>query len=109
MAEDKKNPVPVEMDKDVIEQLEKMVPYAANILLRSLMGLPTNRDNVKDSKFIMSNLRGLLILRKENRKVDGAEKRFNFKVLDEFGSEVEKKQVKALFTKSFKKLKFIEE
>ena len=106
---EEKKKVPVEMDKNIVEQLEKMIPYAANILLRSLMGLPTNRDNVKDAKFSMSTLRGLLILAKENRKVDSAEKRFNFKVLEEFGTEEEKKQIKDLFKKSFSKMKFIEQ
>ncbi len=106
MEEQKK--VLIDMDKNIVGQLEKTIPYAANILLRSLMGLPVNRDLVKDAKFSMSNLRGLLILAKENRKVDSAEKRFNFKVLDEFGTEAEKKQIKSLFSKSFKKMKFIE-
>ena len=106
--EDKKK-VPVDMDKSAIEQLEKMIPYASNVLMRSLMGLPTNRDNVKDAKSVFSNYRGLMILAKENRKVDGAEKRFNFKVLEEFGTESEKKQIKDLFKKSFNKMKFIEE
>lgn len=98
----------INKDADLSKQLEDALPYASNILVRSLMGLPVNRDNVKDAKFAISNYRGLKILEKENRKVDNAEKRFNFKALDEYGNEESKKKVKALLNKSIGKMKFID-
>ncbi len=99
----------VQKNKSVIDQLEEAMPYALNIILQSLQGFNVNRDKVKDARFAMADHRGRKILEKENRKVDNADRRFNFKVVELYGSEENKKMVKALVKKSFGKMKFIEE
>ena len=99
----------VQKNKSVIDQLEEAMPYALNIILQSLQGFTTNPDRLKTAKFTAANYRGHKILEKESRKVDNADRRFNFKVVELYGSEENKKMVKALVKKSFGKMKFIEE
>ena len=90
------------------EQLEETLPYASNIIMQDLMGLIVNPERLKTAKFAIANYKGMKILEKENRKVDNADRRFNFKVIEAYGSEEDKKKVKELVKKSFNKMKFIE-
>ena len=91
-----------------MQQLSDTLPYAVNILLQSLMDLPVNKDKVKDAKFALSYWKGLKTLEKEERKVENANRRFNYKVLEIYGDEEDKKQIKAIIKGSLSKMKFIE-
>ena len=100
----------VNVDKNItmLEHLEKIIPYSAHILLQEQMGLPTNTDRVKNARFTIASFRSLKTLEKETRKVNMAERRFNFNVLETYGSEADKKEVKKLLGKKLKEMKFIE-
>ena len=99
-----------EIKKDIraSEQLDEGIPYAANIIMQSLMGQPVNEDRLKTAKFTFNTYKGLKILEKEQRKVDNADRRFNFKVVELYGDEDARKKIKQLVKGSFDKMKFIE-
>ena len=90
------------------EGLFEALPYATNLLLQDLMGFPVNPDRLKTAKFTVSNYKGIKILEKENRKVDNADRRFNFKVVELYGNDADKKKIKNIVKNSFDKMKFIE-
>lgn len=81
---------------------------ALNIINRCLKGLPFNPEVLKTAKFELNRQKSEAIQEKENRKLNNADRRFNYKMLDELGSEESKKKVKDLFNKSINNLKFIE-
>lgn len=93
---------------EMTEQVKLMLPYASNILLQSLMGLPTNDERRKDARFALNLWKSSQVLDKEKTKVALAERRFNFSVLNLYGDDEQKKQIKALVKSSFPKMKFLE-
>ena len=99
----------IDESKSLIEQTAQALPYATNIILQSLMNLSVNRDLVKDAKFAVNTHLRIKTLEKEEKKVNNADRRFNFKVLELYGAEEDKKKVKSLISKSITKMKFIEE
>jgi hypothetical protein len=98
----------VNKDKNIVEQLEDIVPYSANIIFQEQLGMPVNVDRVKNARFVLSQLKAHRTLQKEEKRIEMQERRFNFGLLDTFGSEEQKTKIKDLFQKSFDKLKFIE-
>ena len=104
----KDSPMEVDKSKTMLEQLKEVVPHSIRILLQEQQGIPTNADRVKNARFAIAKASSLMTLEKENRKVNMAERRFNFSVLDTYGSETDKKQVKVLLGKKVKEMNFIE-
>lgn len=98
----------VNKSQDLNEQYKPMIPYAANILLQSLMGLPVNDDRLKTAKFTLGQAKSSQVLAKEQQRVTLQERRFNFDIINTYGDEEQKKKIKALVKDSFPKMKFID-
>ena len=98
----------INKSENVSDQIKPMLPYAANILLQSLMGIPTNDEKRKDARFALNIWKSTQILEKEKTKVSLMERKFNFGVLNLYGDEKQKEQIKELVKKSFPKMNLVE-
>lgn len=107
MSKGKKNDVPIDKKTPLISQLETIAPYSVNILLRDQMGLPVNGEAVKTAKFVVSAIRAHKTLEKEQVKLELMNRKFNFNVLDKYGSNEDKQLIKDLFSKSVNQLQFL--
>lgn len=97
-------------EKDLlVNEFQELIPNALKVIKEAVEGKPVNPDRLKTAKFVVNSYKAGRIIDKEDRKVSINERRFNFSVLNNFGSEDQKKQVKELISKSITTIKYLED
>ena len=103
---------PVDIKKDLnsneLELIKPLFVKAKNLIEQHLAGLPVNKDRTQSARLIITQYRGLLQAENNRKQLFLNSKRFDLNLLNQFGDEVQKKQLKAIFKKQFKDIKIIE-
>lgn len=94
--------------KSFIQQFEPLLPTAVNVIKEAVEGKPVNPDRLKTAKFVVGSYKAGEIIDKEKRIVGLNERKFNFNVLDNFGSQEQKDEVKKVIQKSLVNMKYLE-
>jgi hypothetical protein len=102
------------MGNEVIKEIDlkgiiaPSVEAAFELITKSIKGEEVDLERLKTAKFLINSYKSARIMAKEDRKVGITEKKFNFGVLDKYGSDEQKKEIKELIQKSLTKIKYIE-
>ena len=108
MAKIKELNMTEELAKSELELLKPAYVRAVNLMEQALDGLPVNKDNQTNARLIITQYRGTLQAVNNRRTRDLTDKKFNYMLLNQFGSEQHKKKLKEVFSKQFKDIKIIE-
>lgn len=94
--------------KSLKEIVEPSLDEAFSIINQSIKGLPVNEDRLKTAKFVIQTYKSARVIEKEDKKVSLTEKKFNFSVLENFGGEDQKKEIREMIQKGLTKINYIE-
>lgn len=94
--------------KPITAQLKPVVPRAISVIEQYLSGIEVNKTKLKVATDVLKEARGFEQAKNNRMAQERENKNFNLKLFTMFGDEAHKTEIKEVFKKEFKKLKFVE-